>query len=307
MKIVFVPGPTASGKSARALRWAQKFGGAVINCDSIQCYQALNIGSAKPSVAERLSLPHLLFDYIPEGESLTAGVYSRDFFRAVEACENPIAFVVGGTGFYFQAIEKGMFEIGAANAQVIREVEKDLLEKGAGYLRAELLAKDPAAAEKISENDHYRLARAVEILRTHSKSVTEIRAEFETKQKPFPYPLLKIGIQASRAELLPRVRLRTETMIKAGLLDEVQGLLNKGLKTWAPLASVGYKECSDYLSGKSAAQNLDELEDLIGTSTLQLAKKQRTWFQRDSDIFWLSTTAEEEAGDAEISQFLSRP
>lgn len=307
MKVVFVQGPTASGKSARALRWAQKFGGVIVNCDSIQCYKALDIGSAKPSVAEREVVPHFLFDYVPVGEELTAGVYARDFFRQLEQLQSPVAFVVGGTGFYFQAIEKGMYEIGAADPEVIRRVEQDLKEKGAEFLKAELTAKDPLSAEKISLNDHYRLARAVEILRTHGKSVTAIREEFEAQQKPFPYPLLKLGIKASREDLLPSVLKRTQEMLKQGLLSEVKALLDQGLQAWAPLSSVGYKEACDYLTGKSTAQNLSELEALICTSTLQLAKKQRTWFQRDSNIFWLLMGASEQAGDQQISEFLSRP
>lgn len=307
MKVVFVQGPTASGKSARALRWAQKFSGVIVNCDSIQCYRSVDIGSAKPSAQERSLVPHFLFDFVDEGESLTAGVYSRDFFKTLKNCDAPVAFVVGGTGFYFQAIEKGMYEIGAASEEIIRQVEKDLHEKGVAFLRAELQAWDPVSLQKISENDHYRLARAVEILRTHGRSPTEIREEFENNQSPFPYPLLKVGIKASREGLLPFVEKRTGEMLAAGLLAEVEGLLNKGLREWAPLSSVGYAECRDYLAGKSDAKNLSELKALIITSTLQLAKKQRTWFQRDSDIFWLPIDADESAGDEQISQFLSRP
>ena len=127
MKVVFLLGPTASGKTARALRWAKKHDGVIINCDSIQCYRCLDIGSAKPSLEERSQTPHFLFDYIPEGETLTAGAYARDFSVVLERLaseQTPLALVVGGTGFYFQAIEKGMFSVGIANAEMTLIAER---------------------------------------------------------------------------------------------------------------------------------------------------------------------------------------
>ncbi len=289
MKVVFVVGPTASGKSELALRLAEKFQGAIVNCDSIQLYQSLNIGSAKPSPEEFKRVPHFMFDVVPEGQEITAGWYQRNFFETLKQLEGKfsIVFVVGGTGFYFQAIEKGMYPIGAANPEIQKQVEAELEEEGgAERLFQELSTQDPVTAKKISPNDHYRIGRAVEMMRTHGRAVSEIKKEFDEAAEPFPYPLLKLGIKADREKLTPRVELRTRKMLDTGLLDEVRGMIAKGLREWSPLLSVGYKECLDFLEGRLTDEK--QLFDLIVQNTLRLAKRQRTWFQRDTDIQWIS-------------------
>ncbi len=268
-----------------ALRLAEKFQGAIVNCDSIQVYRSLDIGSAKPPPQDLARVPHFLFDYVPEGDEMTAGRYSRDFFSVLKSLEGrfPVVFVVGGTGFYFQAIEKGMFPIGAANSETLLQVESEVKENP-GKVHDELKLRDPTTALKISVNDHYRLARAVEIIRTSGRAVSEIKREFESQREGFPYPLLKLGIRISKEQLEPHVRQRTEKMIEAGLIQEVQGLLEKGLGSWGPLQSVGYKEVLQFLLGGLA--DIEALKSLITQNTLRLAKKQRTWFQRDSEIQW---------------------
>lgn len=294
MQVYFVVGTTASGKSALALHWAQKLGGAIVNCDSIQVYQGLDIGSAKPTAEERATVPHFLFDFVPVGEELTAGQYQRIFFETMADLENkfPCVFVVGGTGFYFQAIEKGMYPIGAARPELIAEIEQELkTSQGAYRLYQELQQKDPQTASKISEQDHYRIARAIEMMRTHGKTVTEIKRSFEEQRKPFPYPLKKIGVKLERERLLLNVQQRTKKMLQSGLLKEVEDLLaqlvQKNKMDWAPMRSVGYLECVQYLQQTdSTVRDLTQLEASIVQSTMQLAKKQRTWFQRDKDIFW---------------------
>jgi tRNA dimethylallyltransferase len=303
VKVVFVVGPTASGKSDLALSWAEKFGGAILNCDSIQLFKSLDIGSAKPSAEEFKRVPHFLFDYVEEGADATAGQFSRDFFATLENIKTqfPVVFVVGGTGFYFQAIEKGMYPIGAADPKVIALVEQELRQNPV-QLYEELLQRDPETAQKISPNDHYRLARAVEMMRTHGRAVSEIKKEFEASRAPFPYPLLKIGIASKKENLLPRVQLRTRKMLERGLVAEVQSLLAKGLAGWSALQSVGYKECVDYLEGR--LENQKALEDLIVQNTMRLAKKQRTWFQRDTEIIWIENS-EAERGSEKIQEFLS--
>lgn len=298
IKVVFVVGPTASGKSDLALKLAEKNRGVIINCDSVQLYESLNIGSAKPSPEDFARVPHYLFDVVQEGEEATAGRYQRDFFATMKEIENryPYAFVVGGTGFYFQAIEKGMYQVGAADEKIREQVEAELQEEGgAERLYHELVLRDPQAAAKISLNDHYRISRAIEMMRTHGRPVSEIRKEFEEKLEPFPYPLMKFGIRAGREDLLPRVKLRTRQMLDHGLLNEVKGMLSKGLRDWAPLQSVGYKECLEFLEGE--LPDLQSLEEKIVQNTLRLAKRQRTWFQRDPEIHWLLPGAVEEAQD----------
>lgn len=316
MKVVFVVGPTASGKSSLALSLAKKFSGAIVNCDSIQLYEKVDIGSAKPTHDEMKMVPHFLFDFVSPPDEITAGEYSRLFFSKLKELERkfPYVFVVGGTGFYFQAIEKGMFPIGATDEKIKAQVLLEMSEPdGPARLLYELRSRDPIKAEKISPNDHYRLGRAIEMIRAHGRSVTEIEEEFRKFQAKFPYPLLKLGIQIDRDVLRTRVRLRTQEMLEREWVHEVQDLLDEGLRDWAPLSSVGYREIVQFLEKKSD-KNLKNLEDLIVQSTMQLAKKQRTWFQRDKDIHWLTSTSGEmmtktmakSAEDLVISGFASQ-
>ncbi|RYZ87815.1 MAG: tRNA (adenosine(37)-N6)-dimethylallyltransferase MiaA [Proteobacteria bacterium] len=282
--VVFVLGTTASGKSQWALDWAQQFGGAVVNCDSVQLYKSLNIGAAKPTPDEMKLAPHLLYDYVNEGETMTAGKYTRDFFPCMEAMPAMPAFVVGGTGFYFQAIEKGMYPVHQIPEQIRAQVAACLsTPEGALKLYEQFRTTDPEAAQKIHAQDHYRLGRAMELILAEGKSITAIRSEFASTQKPFPYPLLKIGIKWERSALEERVRRRTIGMIEAGLIEEVSGLLDRGLASWAPLTGVGYSEAGQFIRG---GRTREWLIEEITKNTMGIAKRQRTWFQRDPEVCW---------------------
>lgn len=274
-------GPTAAGKSAWALEQAKKYQGAIVNCDSIQVYKELDIGSSKPSLQERKEIPHYLFDYVDYPQEMTAGQYTRDFFDILKQIPQKVIFVVGGTGFYFQALEQGMYPVRQISDQVREKVQKDLNEKSHENIYLWIKEKDPLYAQKISINDKYRIERAYELMSSENKTVTQVQEEFNQQKQRFPYPYLKIGVTGKKEELLPLVQTRTKRMLQQGLEQEVQMLLKKGYKGWAPLESVGYKEVQEYLEKK-----LDSawLEDEINKNTMKLIKKQRTWFQRDKQI-----------------------
>lgn len=280
-----IVGPTASGKSSLGMQLAEHFGGAILNCDSLQTYQRLDIGTAKPTAADFKRVPHFLFDVLKPGEVLTAGDYRR-LAMDVLAKELPsrMIFGVGGSGFYIQALEKGMFDVPKPSIESERAVRQRLEENGPAALYAELVAKDIKYAQSISPNDTYRITRALIIIEDTGKSVTQVRSEFAAAS--FPYPILKLGLNLSREELEPRVRARAKTMLDEGLLDEVRALVDEGFKAWPAMQSVGYKECLDVINGDLVEA---KLLDQIVEKTLQLSKKQRTWFKRDLEIKWLDT------------------
>lgn len=296
MKVVFVVGTTASGKSDVALDWARRFQGVIVNCDSVQIYKDLDIGSAKPSLQERSLCPHFLYDYVSAPDVMTAGIYHDHFFQALNEIkskhgdETPV-FVVGGTGFYFQAIEKGMHQTPEVPVAVRQAVEAEMeMPDGAQKLYEELLQLDAEAAAKIKPQDRYRISRAVELLRTIKASaetsqlnLTSLRQDFEKNKKPFPFPLMKVGPSWNRDVLRQRIEVRVQKMLKAGLIEEVQQLVDRGLMGWAPLQSVGYVETLDFLEHNRTKEWL--LEQIV-IHTHQLAKRQRTWFQRDAEIHW---------------------
>jgi tRNA dimethylallyltransferase len=301
--VVFVVGTTASGKSQWTLAMARSHSGSIINCDSVQLYKSLNIGAAKPVPEELALAPHYLYDYVPEGATMTAGNYSRDFFSCMDKLPmGKPAFVVGGTGFYFQAIEKGMYPVRQTPVEIQKQIA-DILktEEGAQELYAEFQRLDPEAAKKIHARDHYRLGRAMELIRAEGKSVTQIQKEFSEKQAPFPYPLFKVGLRWDREVLRGRVVLRTQNMLEAGLVAEVEGLLARGFGEWSALQSVGYKEVLEFLAeGKSE----EWLFENIVQNTMGLAKRQRTWFQRDPEIHWFDGATGFDRALVEVKNFL---
>jgi tRNA dimethylallyltransferase len=177
-----------------------------------------------------------------------------------------------------------MYPITPVDKEVQEQVAKEIAQPGgAERLHQELLQRDPVYGAKIHLADHYRIGRAIELIRSQNKSVTEIQASFSQSQSQFPHQLLKVGPQWEKEDLNRRIERRTHIMLEMGLVDEVRGLLDEGLERWAPMASVGYRETISYLQGQGT---LLELASEITKNTRQLAKKQRTWFQRDKDIHW---------------------
>ncbi|MFN7262958.1 MAG: tRNA (adenosine(37)-N6)-dimethylallyltransferase MiaA [Pseudobdellovibrionaceae bacterium] len=287
MKVVFVMGPTGSGKSSLAHRLANRFPGAILNCDSVQCYSRVDIGSAKPSVQEMREVPHSLYSFVSPPEKLTAGEYRNKALEALResAVKVPVVFVVGGTGFYFQALEKGMLDVPAADPEIRSHLESELAAKGSGEMWEKLKSVDPATAVQVKPQDSYRILRALEVFESTGVGLAEWKEKQAFKGEPFPYPLLKLGTSISRDELRERLRKRLAQMFQAGFVEEVRELLKEGLSEWAPLESVGYQEIKQKLQ---SGGDLKSLPEEILTSHMQLAKKQKTWFQRDPKINWLA-------------------
>jgi tRNA dimethylallyltransferase len=300
---VLIVGPTASGKSALALDLALKFKAGILNCDSLQTYKRLDIGTAKPTPEERNQAPHFLFDVLAPGEVLTAGDFRRLAMEVLEReLPKQMIFGVGGSGFYIQALEKGMFDVPKPKVEVERVVREEIEEKGKEWAYNELKKLDPEYAEDINPNDTYRIGRALIIIRDSGKKVSELRRQFARTR--FPFPLLKLGLAPEKEELLPRIEARTAAMLKAGFLDEVKALMQAGWADWAPLQSVGYRECRLVLDGELAPEKLGVT---IVEKTMQLAKKQKTWFKRDSEIHWLDAMNPLPEAQDLIAKFLAQP
>lgn len=299
MKAIFVVGPTATGKSQLALAIAQKFGGSIVNCDSIQFYNRLKIGSAGPSDEELKLVPHYLYGYVNPPEEVTAGQYLRDFHNLIETnkdLKSPL-IIVGGTGFYVQALEKGMYNVPQIQPELKQQIEDEIKEHGNEKAYKELTDFDPET--KIHINDAYRIGRALEVKRAFNLKMSELKMQTllsddaETKFK-LPFPFMKIGVDVDREILVNNIALRTKKMLQAGFIDEVKALIDEGYADWAPMNSVGYSEIKEFLSGRIAQA---DLEELINQSTRQLTKKQKTWFKRDPAIKWVDPTNTEHVSD----------
>lgn len=281
-KVVFVVGPTAGGKSAAALEAAVRTGGSIVNIDSVQFYQGLEVGAAAPTAEEKKQVPHYLYSYIQAPHEMTAGKYLDDFYRLLEdpKLKFPL-FIVGGTGFYIQALEKGLYDIEPIPEETRLALEEELAQKGPENLFAELKQKDPQT--QIHVNDHYRLIRALEIIRTTGKTPSQMKSAQQYKKKELPFLYIKTGYSFEKEIFLERVQLRTRHMIKSGLIEETDYFLKHNFSEWAPLSSVGFKETVQFLRENKTK---DWLYENVVQSTMKLIKKQKTWFKRDHSILW---------------------
>lgn len=287
---LLIVGPTGTGKSLLALELALKLNTSIINADSVQVYKDLVIGAAQPSKADFKIVPHHLYGYLPAGTALTAAAYCKDVDVLIKGKlkGQPLLFC-GGSGFYIQALEKGMFEVPTLSEEQKRNVEQKLEEWGWQRAHAELLLRDPTV--KIHENDHYRIRRAWEILLTTGKTPSAVGTKGEGAPL-YGKRVLKIGLDLEKESLRQRIEARTQSMLAAGWLDEVDHLLRAGYKDWSALKSVGYVEVVEHLEGKFSRA---EMVERIVISNMQLIKKQRTWFKRDPDIHWFSAQDTAEA------------
>ncbi len=292
-KCIFVLGPTASGKSAWALLQAEKHGGSIVNIDSIQCYRDLIVGSAAPTPEEKKRAPHHLYSYIQAPQEITAADYLKDFYKLVEADVKFPLFIVGGTGFYIQALEKGMFNVEPVPPEFRKNIENELLQNGPDQLYLELRVKDPNS--KIHINDHYRLVRAIEIIRYTGKIPSQLKDEPSANKYEFPFEFIKVGFDFEKSDFENLVKLRTQKMIDAGIIDETRKFFDLNMVDWSPLQSVGYKETMEFLRESKSKEWLSEA---INQSTMQLIKKQKTWFKRDDAILWSNQ-------EQQLAQFLS--
>lgn len=274
---------------------AEKYGGSLVNIDSVQFYSGLVVGAAAPTDNEKTRVPHHLYSYVRPPEEMTAGNFLRDFYKLLEddTLKFPL-FIVGGTGFYIQALEKGMFDVEPAPPEVRRSIEAELSQNGAEVLHRELLLSDPLS--KIHVNDHYRLVRALEIIRHSGVTPTQLQSQAAAANKyEFPFPYIKLGFDFEKSEYVPRVEARTKQMINNGIIDETRSAVAAGFKDWAPMHSVGYRETIEFLADNHSNE---WLQKSIVQSTMQLIKKQKTWFKRDASVLWSNQTQQ-------LDQFLT--
>lgn len=294
ISVVFILGPTASGKTNLAIRAAQKLGGEIINADSIQVYKSLDIGSAKPTKEELSQAPHHLIGHLPEGSNYTAGEFRREVLDVIEKRSKAGVkrfYIVGGSGFYIKALINGLYEI----PDVPEEIQKQVAGENTADLYEELKKVDPVSAERINANDSYRISRAVEVYRATGTPFSDFKEKFT--RGSFPYKYIRIGLRTEKESLKSRVIKRTEKMLAEGLIEEVKDLLAKGLRDWDALESIGYKEVVMYLEGHLPEA---QLKDEIVKNTMGLIKKQMTWFKKDLDMNWFDVFDETE----KIVQFI---
>ena len=288
ISVIFILGPTASGKTHLSIQLAQKLGGEIINADSIQVYRSLDIGSAKPSIEELSMVTHHLVGHLPEGSNYTAGEFRKDVLDVIQKRSQAGVkrfYIVGGSGFYIKALLNGLYQIPDVPDEIQEQVESEDI----GDLYEELKRVDPVSAQRINPNDSYRICRAIEVYRATETPFSNFKENFTAEK--FPYKYLKIGLRTEKERLRDRVIQRTDKMLDEGLIEEVKDLLGRGYDGWDALTSIGYKEVVQYHRGLLPKENL---KDEIVKNTMGLIKKQMTWFKKDEDMIWFDVFDETE-------------
>lgn len=281
--LLVVAGPTGSGKSALALRVSEEFSGEIVNCDSLQLYRGFHIGAAKTPESARRGIPHHLLDVLDPSDGYSAGEYARiarEIIRQISARRH-VPVVVGGTGFYQQALLNGLPRL-PESEEPVRARLMDRERRRPGSMRRLLSRLDPASAERIHPNDTQRLMRAVEI-----RLLTGESPPPAAETEPFHgYRVLKIGLDPDRAALYELLNARTIQMFETGLIQEVEALLHSGCSgEEKPFESLGYRQALSYLRGEITLERAIYLTQL---DTRHYAKRQWTWHRRDPEIHWLS-------------------
>jgi tRNA dimethylallyltransferase len=278
--VVAVVGPTATGKTALAVDLALRFGGEVVNADSMQLYRGMDVGTAKPDVAERRGVPHHLLDLWPVRQAASVAEYARAARAEIDRLRaaGVLPLLVGGSGLYVRAVLDDL-DMPGTDPAVRARLTAELGESGPAALHARLAALDPAAAAAVLPSNGRRIVRALEVVELTGGP---FRA---TLPEPRPhYPAVVVGLDRDTAELDARVAERVDRMWAAGLVAEVEGLVAQGLRE-GPTASraLGYAQVLAQLDGAATA---DEARERTVTATRRFVRRQRSWFRRDTATTW---------------------
>ncbi len=282
--LVAILGPTASGKTALSLALAQRFHGEIVNCDSVAMYREFDIGTAKPSAAERARAPHHLFDCVAPTQPVTAGEYARQARRVLVEIKSRgnLPIVVGGTGLYLRALLEGLFP-GPERSEELRErLRESAANRGSGHLNKILARLDPIASQKIHANDAPKLIRAIEVCLASRRKMSELWQKGRDSLQGFH--ILRLGLDPERAALYDRINQRAIRMLETGLVEETKNLLERYGSTAGPLASLGYKQAVQLLRGELTRE---QAVAAAQRAHRNYAKRQMTWFRREPDVTWL--------------------
>ncbi|MDI6795664.1 MAG: tRNA (adenosine(37)-N6)-dimethylallyltransferase MiaA [Desulfatibacillaceae bacterium] len=302
--IVIIAGPTGAGKTGLALELAARFGAQIISADAVAVYRGMDIGSAKPTMAERSQVTHHLIDILNPDEPYDAARFAEDASTIIEnlAKEGKNAFVVGGTGLYIKALLYGLIKKGRSDNTLRDCLRRELAQKGAKAMHERLEALDPVAAKRIHANDSFRVLRAIEICELTGRPVADLRDEHGFAHPR--YKALFFCLKLERQVLYERINRRVEAMVEQGLADEVSALIEKGYgPQLKPMQAIGYCQMARHLAGEIS---LDETISLIQRDTRRFAKRQLTWFSAMPGITWVEPHKAQSMADL-ISTHLNKP
>jgi tRNA dimethylallyltransferase len=285
---VYLAGATATGKSAVAIHLAERLGGEIISVDSMQVYRGLDLGTAKPTLAERKRIPHHLIDVAAITETFDAARFIKLANAAIAEIQSRgrVPVLCGGTGLYFKALLEGLGEAPASDPKVRAELAGLPLPE----LLAELEKSDPVTFEKIDRQNPRRVIRALEVIRVTGKPFSRQRANWQIDGSLVPG---FFGLRRAPSDLHARINVRVEQMFQQGLVAEVKSLLPQGLEqNQTAMQALGYRQVAEHLRG---VRDLEETIELVKIRTRQFAKRQMTWFRRHARLKWIDCAPGESA------------
>lgn len=285
-KIIVICGPTASGKTALSIQLAKKIDGEIVSADSMQIYEDMDVGTAKPSIEEMEGIKHYLIGNVSPTVRYSVANFKKDAINAINEIiqKGKTPIIVGGTGLYVDSLVQGIeYDDTEIDLEYRNQLEEVAKEHGLDYLYNKAIQIDPTAMEKISNNDKKRIFRVLEIY--HATGKTKTMQEYESKQKENPYDYKVFAIDMDREKLYERINKRVDIMIANGLVDEVKKLISKYSELPTAIQGLGYKEVVLYLNNEIT---YDEMVEKIKLETRHYAKRQLTWFRRNKDITWIN-------------------
>ncbi|MDD4995947.1 MAG: tRNA (adenosine(37)-N6)-dimethylallyltransferase MiaA [Patescibacteria group bacterium] len=288
-KLITLVGPTASGKTNLALKLAYQFNGEIISADSRTIYQEMNIGTAKPTMEQRLKVPHYLIDIIAPDQEFTVAEFKKEALKCIDRIikRYRIPFLVGGTGLYISSIIDNLEIPRVPPDEKLRlQLEEKINKHGLDYLWKKLVKLDPEAADFVQKQNPRRIIRALEVCLKTKKPFSKLRK----KGKPL-FNCLRLGIKISKNNLSENINRRINEMIKSGLVEETKNLIKKYSSPSPCLNTIGYREIVSYLKNEI---NFEQAVELIKKNTHQYARRQITWFKRDKQIHWIKNQKEAE-------------
>ena len=302
-RLLAIVGPTATGKSALGISLAERFGGEIVSCDSTAVYRGFDIGTDKVPPHERRGIPHHMIDVVEPTEEYSAARYAREAAAVIRGItrRGRLPILVGGAGFYYRALIRGLFEGPGRDEVLRRRLERVAANRGPECLHRWLAAIDPASAARIKVRDVKRLVRALEVWLVTGRPLTD---HFAGTASPLPdYDVLAIALRIPPEQTAARVARRVDAQFEQGLLDEIRALLARGVpETALPFTGLVYKQALEHLHGIRGER---ETRELIVRENRRYARRQLIWFRKEPNLRWIHAAGERADTQADAARILS--